>query len=292
MNHNLNTSREHPQNIIVVGVGGTGGFLAEALCRLVTGRRENILLIDHDIVEPHNLLRQNFSRPDIGRHKSQVLAERLAGTFGRPIGYINEPFTYEMFRNQPMNLDNQNEFMYRSARPDIIIGCVDNAKAREELAKVINDKSTPNTPWIVDTGNGRNWGQILIGNSKYDEESHYSFDETTCYRLPIPTIQRPDLLTYVPEEPPDIDCAAAMDLTDQDPTINQMMASLTVQMIRRMLAGTCPFMSLYADLDHGTVTPTYATPENVSRVTGIDTELLIHAEEEQPQYCEACEQYH
>ena len=292
MNHNLDSRKEHPQNIVVVGVGGTGGFLAEALCRLVTGRRENILLIDHDIVEPHNLLRQNFSKPDIGRHKSQVLAERLASTFGRPIGYINEPFTYEMFRNQPMNLGDRNEFMYRSARPDIIIGCVDNAKAREEIAKAINDKSKPHTPWIVDTGNGRNWGQILIGNSKSDEDIHNSFDETTCYRLPIPTIQRPDLLTHVPEEPPDIDCAAAMDLTDQDPTINQMMASLTVQMIRRMLAGTCPFMSLYADLDHGTVTPTYATPENVSRITGINTELLTNAEEEEPQYCEACRRYH
>ena len=53
-----------------------------------------------------------------------------------------------------------------------------------------------------------------------------------------------------------MDCAAALDLTDQDPTINQMMASLVIQIVRRMVAGTCPFMGLYLDMELGTVTPT------------------------------------
>ena len=48
-----------------------------------------------------------------------------------------------------------------------------------------------------------------------------------------------------------MDCAAALDLTDQDPTINQMMASLVLQVVRRMVAGTCPFMALYLDMDLG-----------------------------------------
>ena len=47
-----------------------------------------------------------------------------------------------------------------------------------------------------------------------------AFDGETCYLLPAPTLQRPDLLTTVPTTPPDVDCAAALDLTDQDPTIN------------------------------------------------------------------------
>ena len=63
-----------------------------------------------------------------------------------------------------------------------------------------------------------------------------------------------------------MDCAAALDLTDQDPTINQMMASLVLQVVRRMAAGTCPFMGLYLDMEQGTVTPTYASPETVARV--------------------------
>ncbi|MYF65727.1 MAG: hypothetical protein F4185_07695 [Chloroflexi bacterium] len=43
--------------ITVVGCGGTGGFVAEGLCRLFQGREATIVLVDHDRVEPHNLLR-------------------------------------------------------------------------------------------------------------------------------------------------------------------------------------------------------------------------------------------
>ena len=45
-----------------------------------------------------------------------------------------------------------------------------------------------------------------------------------------------------------------------------MMASLVIQVVRRMVAGTCPFMALYLDMDLGTVTPTYATPETAHLV--------------------------
>ena len=74
--------------------------------------------------------------------------------------------------------------------------------------------------------------------------------KTITFSLP------PEMAEQVQDTPPDVDCAAALDLTDQDPTINQMMASLVIQIVRRMVAGTCPFMSLYLDMELGTVTPT------------------------------------
>ena len=68
--------------------------------------------------------------------------------------------------------------------------------------------------------------------------------------------------------PSEVDCATALDFTDQDPTINQMMASQVLQVIHRMVAGDCPFMALYQDMDLGTVTTTYVTPEAVERTVG------------------------
>ena len=62
--------------ITVVGCGGTGGFVAEGLCRLFQGRDATIVLVDHDRVEPHNLLRQNFYPGDVGEFKSKALADR------------------------------------------------------------------------------------------------------------------------------------------------------------------------------------------------------------------------
>jgi hypothetical protein len=46
--------------IVLVGCGGTGGFLAEAVCRLLIGRRGSLHLVDPDRVEPRNVARQAF----------------------------------------------------------------------------------------------------------------------------------------------------------------------------------------------------------------------------------------
>ena len=46
--------------IVLVGCGGTGGFVADALCRLLIGRAATLTLVDPDVIEPHNELRQTF----------------------------------------------------------------------------------------------------------------------------------------------------------------------------------------------------------------------------------------
>ena len=44
-----------------------------------------------------------------------------------------------------------------------------------------------------------------------------------------------------------------------------------------MVAGSCPFMGLYLDMEMGTVTPRYVTPEAVAPVVGPGSELGIVA---------------
>ena len=237
--------------------------MAEGLCRLFQGREATIVPVDHDRVEPHNLLRQNFYAEDVGRFKSQALADRLARAYGRPLGYSVYPFREEDSRpdgGRYPGLPSYGSFL--------LIGCADNAAARRAMAE-----SLPVDPrrWLIDAGNDTNWGQVLIGNvTDRDFGDEQAFVDQTCYLLPAPTVQRPDLLTAVSTRPPDVDCAAALDLTDQDPTIKPMMASLVLQVVRRMVAGTCPFMGLYLDMEQGTAIPTYATPEAVERVVRSD----------------------
>ena len=111
--------------ITVVGCGGTGGFVAEGLCRLFQGRKATIVLVDHDRVEPHNLLRQNFYADDVGKFKSQALADRLARAYRRPVGYSVYPFRECDTRphgNCYPGLPNYGD--------SLIIGCADNAAAR------------------------------------------------------------------------------------------------------------------------------------------------------------------
>ena len=196
--------------ITVVGCGGTGGFVAEGLCRLFQGRDATIVLVDHDRVEPHNLLRQNFYAGDVGKFKSKALADRLSQAYNRPVGYSVYPFRGE----DPLG-DSQRYPGLPSYADCLIIGCADNAAARRAMAECL-----PASPqrWLIDAGNDTNWGQVLIGNVAQRmrlEEPPFSGD--TCLLAPAPTLQRPDLLTAVSTRPPDVDCAAALDLTDQDP---------------------------------------------------------------------------
>ena len=158
---------------------------------------------------------------------------------------------------------------YPGLAPDgagLILGCVDNAAARRAMAACL-----PGSPgvWWVDAGNDTNWGRSSSATWPTSwPGTNGAFTGETCHLLPAPTVQRPDLLTAVPTAPPDVDCAAALDLTDQDPVINQVMAALALQVVRRMVAGSCPFMALYLDMEQGTVTPSYATPEAVERALG------------------------
>ncbi len=236
--------------IIVVGCGGTGGFVADGLARLLP-QSINLVLIDMDTVEERNLNRQSFTTADVGLFKSEALAKRLTCKYQRPIQYSVLP-------------------VGASDLPrGIVVGCVDNGPARQAIAKHLHDGQ-----WWVDSGNGRNFGQVLIDNSK-TEKLRPSFLADLCGRLPLPTIQQPALLAQAPRQRT---CAEAVAADDQSPTINQAMGALVLEVVRRILEGTCPWMQLYLDLDAGTLTPTMATPEVVSRLTGIRPSRLIEKE--------------
>ena len=236
--------------IIVVGCGGTGGFVADGLARLLP-RTKELVLIDMDTVEERNLNRQSFTAADVGLFKSEALAKRLAGKYGRPVQYSILP-------------------VGAGALPGgIVVGCVDNGPARQAIADHLHDGQ-----WWVDSGNGPNFGQILMGNSKI-EKLRPSFVAGLCCRLPLPIIQQPALLAQATRQR---SCAEAVAADDQSPTINQAMGALVFEVVRRIIEGTCPWMQLYLDLDAGTLTPTMATPEVVSRLTGIKVSKLIEKE--------------
>jgi tRNA A37 threonylcarbamoyladenosine dehydratase len=149
-----NQFMQYSCNVTVVGCGGTGGFVAEGLCRILP-ERAVLLLIDPDRVEERNLLRQNFYITDLGEYKSEALAHRLAAKFNRPVAHSTLPVS-----------------MVKGTH-NIIIGCVDNGLARGSIAEIAAPRGylthTRLSGWWVDAGNGENYGQILIGNTSTDQ---------------------------------------------------------------------------------------------------------------------------
>jgi hypothetical protein len=243
--------------VTVVGCGGTGSFVAEGLCRLLPPRAD-LVLVDHDRVEERNLIRQNFRRQELGQFKGEALARRLAKTYSRPVGYSTLPIAMTGVRY-----------------PGLIIGCVDNGPARRDIAERVSGKSltwvggySEAVPrewqsgprlttllWWVDAGNGESFGQVLVGNS-----TGFAERGGLILALPMPTIQRPDILTQASQR----NCA---EMAEQGPTINQAMAALVLETVRRLIEGTCSWMQLYLDLEAGALMSVPATPEVIGKMT-------------------------
>ena len=89
--HSCSTTRGSPW----WAAAGPAASWPRAYAASSRGGRATIVLVDHDRVEPHNLLRQNFYTEDVGRFKSQALADRLARAYRRPVGYSVYPFREE-----------------------------------------------------------------------------------------------------------------------------------------------------------------------------------------------------
>jgi molybdopterin/thiamine biosynthesis adenylyltransferase len=62
--------------VAVVGLGGLGGYVTEALARMGVGR---LMLVDGDVFEEHNLNRQTLSaEAKLGTEKTQAARQRVA----------------------------------------------------------------------------------------------------------------------------------------------------------------------------------------------------------------------
>ena len=120
----------------IVGLGSVGSIVAEGLAR--TGLRE-LVLIDHDVVKPHNLDRLlNTGTRDVGCLKTDV-AEKSARR-ASPIRNIR-------IVNHRRNI--QDKLAYSAARDcDILVSCVDSPLARDLLNRIAYRDAIP----VVDGG--------------------------------------------------------------------------------------------------------------------------------------------
>ena len=172
--------------------------------------------------------------------------------------------------------------MYRQFVHGMIIGCVDNASARKDIARVVGDEIDGELFWI-DAGNGQQFGQVLVGNTTHLERLRGSFNPVlnTVERIPAPSLQDPYLL--VPETVPvaPADCAEEVRDDGQSPVINQAMATLVLNVVHQLLTGTLTYMAAYLDLEKGSLRTVPVDPETVSRMTGIPEKDLMN----EPQAC-------
>ncbi|MBV9898467.1 MAG: ThiF family adenylyltransferase [Chloroflexi bacterium] len=261
--------------VTIVGLGGTGAFLAEDLARLFSvhfGWRVRLTLVDHDVVEEHNEQRQAFSKRDRGRPKAQVVGERLVRQFPVEVALSLAPYDHR--RDAP-----RDERGGARSRLSLLVGCVDNPLARCELARTLRSDGYSQPVWWLDLGNSAASGQVLLGNVTRAEDLRGAFDpEThTCRALPAPSVQAPELLEAplaalpAPEE----DCAAAQAAGDQEPFVNRAIAALGLAMVTRLCQRRLTWRAAYFDLDVGTLRYIHLDPHDTASLLGVRTEKLV-----------------
>lgn len=146
--------RPRNMQVILVGAGGTGARLGPDLARLLS-RGDKLIIVDPDLIEERNLIRQHFVRRDVGRYKAEVVAERatLAATPGVEVDA--QITTLTSLGQLP------NRTQHGVGVPTLWIGAVDNRSCRQMAAQAMD---AGHVGLWVDAGNELRGGQVgLMG---------------------------------------------------------------------------------------------------------------------------------
>ena len=146
-------------DVILVGAGGTGSYLADNIVSIVAKSNRyqpRIHLVDADVVEPKNLLRQDFFPGDEGQPKSFVLAKRLADRYRIPVRGYNQ-WADSFLRSFSVLSSIETIALIPVV---LVISAVDNVTARKEIASFLG-LCQFFAIWL-DVGNGVNTGQLYV----------------------------------------------------------------------------------------------------------------------------------
>ncbi len=135
-------------HVIIFGIGGVGGYVAEALVRSGIG---HFTLVDNDTVAVSNINRQIIATFDsIGRYKTEVMKERMLS--------INPKVQVEI-RNCFYLPENADEFDF--TQYDYVVDAIDTVTAKLQL---VMEAKKANIPIIscMGTGNKLDPGCLMI----------------------------------------------------------------------------------------------------------------------------------
>src|SRR5262245_15021404 len=266
--------------LYLVGCGGTGSWLAPSVARIARlqrdqGRQVEVVFYDHDHVEPKNIPRQHFCDAEMGRNKAATLAARYSAAWGVEIVAVPQRFKGD---RQHLNQEAMT----------VILGCVDNAAARREIAQALGRRSNWGGPiWWLDCGNDESSGQVIAGSDARVEDLESAFTPSCkiCKRLPAPSLVAPDLLQAKSEEllESKLSCAEIQLANAQSLAVNQMVAAVATDYLLRLVSGGLKKFRTDFDLSAGSMRSRYITADEVARVIGKPSAYVVAQAQERRQ---------
>jgi len=232
-------------SVALVGVGGTGSQMLGHLARIDTTLQAlghpglYVHVYDDDQVSEANIGRQLFAEPDLGLNKATVLVSRLNRFFG-------------------LNWEAHPEKYVCQLRANIIITCVDSAKARIEIKSLIKSTKDEQEPdekalYWLDMGNGSKSGQVVLGTVKDIQQPKSKLETKKAL---------PDVLDLYPQikKVKDKDdgpsCSLAEAIKKQDLFVNPIMATLGADILWKLFReGMITSQGCFVNLDTFHVNP-------------------------------------
>lgn len=244
---NLDTYRRF--KIVIVGLGGTGSHLVSSLCQLVNSsaalkKTIDLVLIDGDIVEPKNLRNQKFLPEDIGKSKAVALYERYRDVYPEiSLQYLDKYIEDSKTLVEILfPRDSAGYQMYHTL--SILVGCVDNLKARKLFDKAFSTYKRELSLLYIDTGNGIGeslTGQTALGYCQSSEVKEptelpyrYKLVEQREVILPPPSFYFPEILTGE-DDPEELTCGDTDETNVQNLGANIMSACNLFNIINNIL---------------------------------------------------------
>lgn len=248
MEHRLDLRLLNKQmSVTVVGAGGTGSQVVAGLAQLhfamvSLGHQHglHVTLVDDDTVSDANIGRQMFYPSDVGQPKATVLVNRVNLTMGMA------------WEAKVGRIDSRS-----SLRSDIVVGCVDNRKARKSILQAMGN----NGGYWMDFGNRQHDGQVILGQVKA------SWDTKGKERLPHVGDLFPELIDPSLDAEDDMpSCSLAEALEKQSLFVNRSVAVWGLNMLWELFRhGKLDYHGVFVNLQSGRASSLPVDPEAWAR---------------------------
>lgn len=241
-------TRRDYYTIVVVGVGGTGGELVTTLAKYIYDKQTqanvyfDLAIIDGDRVEEKNCGRQPFISEDIVMFKVDALSMAISECLldngsNKAIDvlsyaeYIDDVKQFDEVvdaSSRHMLFACKQPTMYDNRRHIIILGCVDNHRARQTLDAYFYSKefdiNSKTDLLYIDSANEFDFGTVVVG-----------FKDCKGIQCPPRSFYFPEVLTSTEKKASELSCGALNISSPQHYKTNKMAANIIFSLLSNFI---------------------------------------------------------
>lgn len=268
----LSMDAPHRVGVLLAGAGGTGSQVLHGLARMDHALRTLgypglfVVVADPDRVSASNIGRQSFSPADRGQSKAAVLVTRINRFFG--LDWESLPAAVGAKEPELGRMD-----WLRRGLLDVVIGCVDTARARRGISEALG-KWLRHAEYWLDFGNSRNTGQVVLGTnglvqplavSATQDEFRAKCEGREVGGQRLPTVL--DLFPDMADDAAEPSCSMEEALARQDLYINATLADFGLSLLWRLIRqGVIEIHGLFLNLEQCLASPLRIDPEGWKRL--------------------------